>query len=197
MTFAIDAKWSDTWSWAPDPLTYSLVSVPGIISLGPSAGISLGGAITADAGGSVTADFTSSMPNGTVHLDFINWNESNSYGWTTEKEATYSVKEGGQITLKPFIDFKVEFACQLFDGLLDLSTGVKAEPSFPFITTATATQNLNATGALTFPNSTCANGLSEEIAFDFGVTAFATEWVDMTLYDYKTDIYKGCLDLSG
>lgn len=97
------------------------------------------------------------------------------------------------------IDFTVEFACKLFDGLIDLSSGVKAEPSFPFVTTASLTQSVNTTsGSVTYPNatssSTCANGLSEEISFQFDVIAFATKWVDVTLYEYKTDLWSGCLD---
>lgn len=194
LTFAVDAKLAQTWSWAPDPLTYSFIDVPGILSLGPSAGISFGGSITAEAGGSVKADFTSSMPNGTIHLDFINWDESTSAGWTAEHDATFNVTEDVKVTLKPFVDFTVEFACNLFDGLIDLSTGVKAEPSFPFITAATATQDFNATGAVSYPNTTCANGLSEEVDFEFAVIAFATSWDNTTLYDYKDDIYKGCID---
>lgn len=104
------------------------------------------------------------------------------------------------ITLEPYIDFTVEFACKLFGGLLDLSSGVKAEPSFPFVTTASATQSvLNATdGTVKYPNSTstnaCANGLSEDISFKFDLVAFATEWIDITLYEYEVGIWDGCLD---
>lgn len=194
LTFGVNAKLSQTWSWAPEPLTYSVIDVPGILSLGPSAGITFGGEISASAGGSITADFTSSMPNGSIHLDFINWEESTSDGWNTDHEATFDISENVKITLKPFVDFTVEFACNLFDGLLDLSTGVKAEPSFPFITAATATQDLNSTGSMTFPNATCANGLSEVVEFEFAIIAFATEFLSTTLYDYKTDIYKGCIN---
>lgn len=108
-----------------------------------------------------------------------------SSGWETDHDATYNTTEALSLTLKPFVDFTVEFACTLFDGLIDLSTGVKAEPSFPFVTTATTTQ-LNTTGAVSYPNSTssltCANGLSEDISFKFDIIAFATKWVDITLY---------------
>ncbi|KUI63953.1 hypothetical protein VM1G_10694 [Cytospora mali] len=195
LTFDISTKWTDTFRWAPDPLTYSVLEIPGILSLGPSAGISFGGQIIAEAGGSVTTDFTSSTPNGTIHLDFINWDDSTSSGWTPDHEATFNVTEDVQLTLKPFVDFTVEFACNLFDGLIDLSTGVKAEPSFPFVTTATATQAINSTGAVTFPNTTCANGLSQEVEFGFEIVAFATNWVNATLYDYSVDLYKGCINL--
>lgn len=194
LTFGTNVKVSQTWSWAPEPLTYSVIDVPGILSLGPSAGVSFGGEISASTGGSITGDFTSSMPNGSIHLDFINWDQSTSTGWETDHDASFRTSENVKVTLKPFVDFTVEFACNLFDGLLDLSTGVKAQPSFPFITAATATQDLNATaGTMSMPNSTCANGLSETIQFEFAVSAFATEFVTATLYDYKTDLYKGCI----
>lgn len=106
--------------------------------------------------------------------------------------------EDVSLTLRPYIDFTVEFACKLFGGLIDLSTGVTAEPSFPFVTTAAAVQTINTTsGAVTYPNSTssvaCANGLGEDIDFKFDIIAFATQWVDITLYEYKADIWDGCL----
>lgn len=107
--------------------------------------------------------------------------------------------EWNLLTILNSIDFTVEFACKLFDGLIDLSTGVKAEPSFPFVTTAELTQTHNTTsGSVTYPNATstssCANGLSEEISFEFDVTAFATKWVSISLYEYKKDLWTGCLD---
>ncbi|KAJ0116173.1 hypothetical protein J7T55_005119 [Diaporthe amygdali] len=196
MTIEVDGVYDQSWTWSPAGLTYSLIEIPGILSLGPSAGISFGGEVTASVGGAVTVDFTSAMPNGSIHLDMVHWDQSTSYGWTTEKTATYNTTEKAQLTLKPFIDFTVEFACELFDGLLDLSTGITAEPSFPFVTTATATQYHNATGGVTYPNSTdtCLNGLSEEIDFEFTIKAFATQFLSVTLYDYKVELWKGCLN---
>lgn len=196
VTIEVDGVYDQSWSWSPAGLTYSMIEIPGILSLGPSAGVSIGGEVTAKVGGAVTVDFTSAMPNGSIHLDMVNWGQSTSYGWTTEKHATYNTTETAQLTLKPFIDFTVEFACDLFDGLLDLSTGVTAEPAFPFITTATATQYHNATGGVTYPNSTetCDNGLSEEIDFTFTITAFATQFLSVKLYEYKAELYKGCLN---
>lgn len=200
MTVSVNGAYTKTWSWAPAALSYSVLDIPGIISLGPSAGVSFGGSVSASLGGSVTGQFTSAMPNGTVHIDFVNWDDSYSNGWETDYDATFNVTEDATITLTPYIDFTVEFACSLFDGLLDLSTGIKAEPSFPFTTTIEATQSVNTTaGTVTYPNatstSTCANGLSEDIDFKFDVIAFATKWIDITLYEYKADLWSGCLDL--
>lgn len=195
VTIEIDGVYDQSWSWSPVGLSYSMIEIPGILNLGPSASVSIGGEVTATVGGAVTVDFTSQMPNGSIHLDMIHWGQSTSYGWTKEKHVTYNTTETAQLTLKPFIDFTVEFACDLFNGLLDLSTGVTAEPSFPFITTATATQYHNATGGVTYPNSTetCDNGLSEEIDFVFTITAFATQFLSVTLYEYKAELYKSCL----
>lgn len=77
----VDVKgaYTKSWTWSPDALSYSVLDIPGIISLGPSAGISFGGAVTAAAQGSIAGDFTSSMPNGTIHMDFVDWDSSCQY----------------------------------------------------------------------------------------------------------------------
>lgn len=195
MEVTLKGSYTKDWSWSPSALSYSLIDIPGIISLGPSAGVSFGGAITAGGAGTVSGQFTSSMPNASVHLDVINWDSSTSAGWEKTHTANFNVSEELSLTLKPYIDFTVEFACKLFGGLVDLSTGVTAEPSFPFTTTATATQTVNSTsGEVTYPNSTCANGLKQEIDFQFDITAFATQWVSINLYEYKYEIWSGCLN---
>lgn len=196
LAVTLKGGYSQSWSWAPDALSYALVDIPGILSLGPSAGVSFGGAVSATAAGTVTAQLTSQMPNGTVHIDLVDWDQSTSAGWETGHDANFSLTEGVSLTVKPYVDFTVQFACKLFDGLVDLSTGVKAQPSFPFTTTATATQDfVNATsGAVSFPNATCANGLKEDIDFEFDIVAFVSQWVSVTLYDYKVDIWEGCLN---
>ncbi|POS70678.1 hypothetical protein DHEL01_v210927 [Diaporthe helianthi] len=195
VTIEIDGTYDQSWSWSPVGLSYAMIQIPGILNLGPAASVTLGGEVKAMAGGAVTVDFVSQMPNGTIHLDMINWGQSTSYGWAEEKHVTYNTTETAQLKLRPFVDFTVEFACDLFDGLIDLSTGVTAEPSFPFVTTTTLTQYHNATGGIAYPNSTetCDNGLSEEIDFVFTVTAFATQFLTVTLYEYKAELYKSCL----
>lgn len=193
----LKSSYSDSWTWSPSSLTYSVIDIPGIISLGPSAGISFGGAITTAGAGVIGTQFTSQMPNGSIHIDFVNWDDSYSAGWETDYNANFTLTEDVSLTVKPYIDFTVEFACKLFGGLIDLSTGVKAEPAFPFTTTATATQDFT-NGTVSYPNSTssntCSNGLKEDIDFKFDVIAFATEWVDVTLYEYNADIWSGCLN---
>jgi hypothetical protein len=196
VTIEIDGVYDHSWSWSPAGLSYSYIDIPGILSLGPSASVSIGGEVKAAVGGEVTIDYTSSIPNGSIHLDMVNWDQSTSDGWTKERHVTYNTTEQAQLTLTPFVGFTVEFACDLFDGLLDLSTGVTAKPSFPFTTTATSTQHLNSTGGVTFPNSTetCANGLREEVDFVFNISAFATKFLKVTLYEFKQELYKGCLN---
>lgn len=79
MEIDVTGPWSKSWTWSPAGLTYSVLDIPGIISLGPSAGISFGGQIKASAEGKVNGEFTSTMPNGTVHIDFLNWDSSCEY----------------------------------------------------------------------------------------------------------------------
>lgn len=190
---------SDTYDWTPELLSYAVLEIPGIISLGPAASISFGVTLATVGEVGFAGQFTTQMPNGTVHIDFVNWNESYSRGWEEQKEAVFNITEEITVTIQPFVDFTVEFACSLFGDLLDLSTGVKAEPSFPFVTSASATQSYNSsTGNWTHPNTTksdfCANGLSEDIDFNFDIIAFATQWVNINLYHYEVDIWDGCLN---
>lgn len=79
MNVTIKAPWSDSVSWSPAFLNYAVIDIPGIISLGPAAGISIGASISAAAALEITGDFTSSMPNGTIHIDFGNWGSSCEY----------------------------------------------------------------------------------------------------------------------
>lgn len=72
----VKAPYSTSWTWSPAALSYSVIDIPGIISLGPSAGISFGGAVSANAAVELTGDFTSKIPHGTTHVDFVDWNSS-------------------------------------------------------------------------------------------------------------------------
>lgn len=76
MDVTVKAPWSTSWTWSPATLSYSVIEVPGIISLGPSAGISFGGSISADVAVAITGDFTSKIPHGTTHVDLVNWGSS-------------------------------------------------------------------------------------------------------------------------
>lgn len=196
LTIDVTGKYDDTWTYTPPVLSYAVVDIPGIFSLGPAMSVAIGGELTIAGTVSVDAVFDSSMPNGTVHLDFLNPSNSASSGWSTDHNSTYEISEDVAVTVRPLVDFTVEWACNLFGGLVDLSTGIKAEPSFPVVFTATATQDISAAGNVTFPNATmsnsCGNGLKQTVDFEFEVTAFATEWLDVTLYDYKLPISESC-----
>lgn len=72
----VKAPWADSWTWSPAFTNYAVIDIPDIISLGPSAGISFGGAISSDSAVEITGDFTSKMPNGTTHVDFVDWSSS-------------------------------------------------------------------------------------------------------------------------
>lgn len=152
------------------------------------------------------------------HLSMTNTQKPpDSHGWDIERDASFNVTQDFGLTLQPYIDFTVEFACEIFGGLIDLGTGVKAEPSFPFTTTFLApsqgqppdSQNttlapaaatyLNSTGgAPVYPNSTvarrqevCASGVREDIAFQFDIIAFATKFLSTSLY-VSLSCVRGC-----
>lgn len=79
LDITVKAPWSDSWTWTPASIAYSVIDIPGIISLGPSAGISFGGSISTAVAGEISGTFNSAMPNGTIHVDFVDWDSSCKY----------------------------------------------------------------------------------------------------------------------
>lgn len=76
MDVEVKSSISTKLAWSPDFLEISALYIPGIIRLGPTAGISFGAAVTAEAGGKVQTDFSARMPNGSVHIDLNDWDSS-------------------------------------------------------------------------------------------------------------------------
>lgn len=79
MEVALAGPWSDTFSWTPEALSYAVLEIPGIISLGPAASITVGAKVSAVGEVGLSGQFTSQMPNGTIHIDFVNWDQSCSF----------------------------------------------------------------------------------------------------------------------
>lgn len=69
-------QFTEQFAWSPEFLNYAMLDVPGIISLGPSAGISIGGKLIVAAQGILYTEFESHVDEGKIHMDFVNWNNS-------------------------------------------------------------------------------------------------------------------------
>lgn len=64
------------YAWKPVSLTYGAISIPGIITLGPTASITFGGKLVASGPVNVKGTFQSTTPNGMTRIDLLNWGKS-------------------------------------------------------------------------------------------------------------------------
>ena len=194
LTLEVKAPYKHTFSYDPTPLTYSLVNVPGIISLGPALSFKIGADLGAEAGLTVTTDLSSKIENGKFHIDFLDSSASSVTGITPTFSAVTNITEKAAVSIDPFVDITVELAFLLLGGLVDLSGGVTAQPRFNNDFVLSATQSLDGENdTLTQPQGDgCTQGLSITSEFEFSVIAFVTQWWKKTVYTVTKPIANEC-----
>jgi hypothetical protein len=87
---------------------------------------------------------------------------------------------------------KVEIALVVFGGLIDLSTGLTAKPSFDNSFVLTADEDVDLTGVTGTSGGACGEGLLLKSTFNFELDAFATEWYSTDLYSVSIPIVDEC-----
>ncbi|KAF7548515.1 hypothetical protein G7Z17_g7013 [Cylindrodendrum hubeiense] len=179
LTIDVTAPYSQDVVYDPAPLTYSIVNVPGIVTLGPALDFAIGVNVSADAAVSLTTDLGLKIEDGNFHLDFLDSSSSSATGWTPVFSAHANISEKAAASVDPYVDITVMLQFELLGGLLDLSGGVTASPKFYNDFVLTASQEVNGTsdgtevdGTVTQPDSgDCSQGLSITSNFEFSVVA--------------------------
>jgi hypothetical protein len=196
LSLGVGAAYSTSLSYAPDALSYSLVSVPGIISLGPGIAFAVGLNLSASAAVNVTTGASVSLSDGNVHLDVVDSSNNAATGWTPTYSGYANITEQAEINVDPYVSVSVELAFELLGGLLDLSTGITATPGFTNQFTLNATETAgfsDTTASASLPTGTgCSQGIELETDFVFNLTAFATEWWSATLYSVDVPLWDYC-----
>ncbi len=202
LTVNAKAPYNTTFAYEPSPLTYSIVNVPGIVSLGPALGFAIGADLAVSAAVAVTAGLGVKIAAGNAHLDFLNSSRSSATGWEPTFTATANITEKAVASVDPFAEVTVELEFKLLGGLLDLSGGVTAQPRFNNDFTLTATQALEGTtnGSTGSESATqpsaggdqCVQGLAIKSEFEFSVIAFVTQWWHDTVYHVTVPVAEEC-----
>jgi hypothetical protein len=189
----ITSSYNTTFSYSPTALTYSFISVPGILSLGPELTFSIDAEVSASEAVTITAGAEVAMADGNVHLDLLNKNNTKTSGWTPTYTASAEVTGNITATFNPKAALTVELSIVFFGGLIDLSTGVTATPGFEnsFILTAAEGFDLSGVEDLTSAG-TCADGLELQSNFTFAIEAFATEWWKEEVYNVTIPLLDKC-----
>lgn len=189
----VTSAYSTTFSYSPSALTYSLISVPGILSLGPELTFAVDAEVSASEAVTITTSAGIALADGNIHLDLLDEDNTSTTGWVPTYTASAEISGNATAEFNPTAALTVEISILFFGGLIDLSTGLTATPGFENAFTLTATEGVDLNGVedLT-PEGTCAEGLKLQSNFTFAVDAFATEWYSTELYSVSIPLLDEC-----
>ncbi|KAF6825643.1 isoamyl alcohol [Colletotrichum plurivorum] len=201
----VAAAYSHQLKYAPDELAYSLVSVPGLVQLGPGVAFAVGLDFDVSAAVGVTAGLSVTLPAGNVHLDLLHQANSRATGWEPKYSSYANITEAADVRVDASADLTVQLAIKLLGGLVDLSSGLTATPGFDNTFKLRGEQNLGIAGNFTSKPSElsaevpkdglmCAekNGVEFATDFYFNLTAFATKWWSAELYSTRLPLWDLC-----
>ena len=200
----VRAAFTESIHYSPDALAWSVVDVPGIISLGPGIAFGLGVEIDATAAVGLYAGVDISLPAGNVHVDFLDGSKTGTSGWEPEYNAYANITQAADVRLDVGADVTVQLQFKLLGGLVDLSSGVTASPGFANTFKLRGEQDVVVNGTtkeisagIEVPTDAleCAdtNGIEFVSDFVFKVTGFATKWFSRELYSVTVPLVDYCL----
>lgn len=199
LTGDINAAYQGAFAYAPNTLKVATVSIPGILVLGPSLSFAIGVQIVAAADVTVITHTQVTLANGLAHVDLLKEANTATLGWKPTYVAEATVDGDTAIQLNPYVQLGVEFAVDFLGGLLDLSSGVKANATLTNKLTLMAGVGAGAssggtnvsipTGAV---DGVCQNGFKYKSDFIFSVVGYVTQFYSATIYTVKVPVFDKC-----
>ncbi|KAI8163438.1 hypothetical protein K4K49_000038 [Colletotrichum sp. SAR 10_70] len=194
ITAAVNAQYStNLYSYDPLSVTVSAFSIPGIIDVGPMVDFGLGIEFAASGSVNATVGVVSSIPEATVHLDFLNKANTIATGWKPQTNVTTDISAQVELQLNPYADLTVALGVKLFNGLLDMSAGIEAKPEIVNAFAVDLDFTYTSASGVTFTKPTgdqCINGAWFASTFHFNVDAFVTQFYTKSLYEVEIPIYE-------
>lgn len=192
LSAAVTSAYDATFTYSPSTLAY-IISVPGIISIGPELKFAIGAEVSASEAVDITTALAVSIPDGTVHVDLLNQAATTTSGWTPRYAVSAAITGDVATEINPFVALTVELSIIAFSGLVDLSTGVTAKPGFTNTFLLTAAEAVDLSGFKNVTSSgTCAQGLALESDFTFAIDAFVTQWWSEEVYSVTVPLLEEC-----
>lgn len=189
----ITSAYNTTFSYSPSDLTYSLVSIPGILTLGPELTFAVDAEVSASEAVTITANAGIALADGNAHLDLLQESNTGTSGWTPTYTVSAEISGNATAEFNPTAALTVEISILFFGGLIDLSTGLTATPGFDNSFILTAAEGVDLSGVEDVTSSgTCAEGLELQSNFTFGIKAFATEWWSEEIYSVNVPLLDKC-----
>jgi hypothetical protein len=206
LSASASGAYKKTHRYAPDDLSYSLVSVPGLVSLGPGISFAVGVDVDVSAAVGLKAGAGITIPSGNVHVDFLDGDKTGTSGWEPHYNSFANVTEAADVRIDASAEVTVELAFELLGGLVDLSSGVTATPGFDNRFKLRGEQGVAIAGRELgdadvrvlmsredgMVCSADSNGLELETDFYFKVKAFATKFWNAELYSVRVPLWDYC-----
>ncbi|GFF84598.1 hypothetical protein IFM53868_04197 [Aspergillus udagawae] len=173
-----------TYRWSP--VAAAGFSIPGILTVGPMLDLNVG----VDLGMNGTAKVSSNMTmatNGLFHLDLLNMTDSSARGVAPTATTTARMDAAADVQLDPFVGAEVGVTVNLFEGLLDLSSGLAARATVVNVFNVDADLVVGDDGNVTLVppadgSGGCENGYWFTSDFWFNVTSRMTALFTADLY---------------
>ncbi|KAF9874297.1 isoamyl alcohol [Colletotrichum karsti] len=183
---------TDLYNYNPLSVSVSAFSIPGIIDVGPMVDFGLGIEFAASGSVKASVDVVSTIPEATVHLDFLDQAKTTATGWKPQTNVTTDLSAQVELQLNPYADLKVALGVKLFSGLLDMSAGIEAKPEIVNAFAASVDFTYTSASGVTFtkPTDTCVNGAWFASTFHFNLDAFVTQFYTKSLYEVEVPIYE-------
>ncbi|KAK2011539.1 hypothetical protein LZ32DRAFT_659541 [Colletotrichum eremochloae] len=201
----VTAAYQHSLRYAPDALAYSLVSIPGVVQLGPGVAFAVGLDLNVSAAVGVEAGLSVGLPAGKVHLDLLHFDQSSATGWDPKYSSHANITESADVHVDASADVTIRLAFELMGGLVDLSAGITATPGFDNTFKLRGQENLGLAGNFTsaptkavadLPKDglVCAeqNGVEFATDFYFNLTGYATKYWSGELYSTRVPLWDVC-----
>ncbi|KAK8006905.1 hypothetical protein PG989_000895 [Apiospora arundinis] len=180
-------------------LEYNLVDVPGVVSLGPGVAFGIGLDLATSAGVNVTTGAGISLPDGNVHLDLKGGASAATSGWQPQYTSFARISEKGEVQANVSASVTVQLALKFLGGLVDLSSGLTAEPAFNnhFALDGAQSVDLENGGNPLASNNTCGNGVQLKSDFLFALSGFITKYWSSKIWNTEVPIVDKCYYFNG
>lgn len=197
----VAAGYRNTFRYAPASLEYNLVDVPGVVTLGPGVAFGIGLDLATSAGVNVTAGAGISLPDGNVHLDLKDGASAATSGCQPRYTSFARISEKGEVQANVSASVTVQLALQFLGGLVDLSSGLAAEPAFNnrFVLDGAQSADMHQGGDPLAPTTaeTCSNGVQLQSDFLFALSGFITKYWSSKIWDTEVPIVDKCYFFNG
>ncbi|KAK8091747.1 hypothetical protein PG997_002108 [Apiospora hydei] len=197
----VAAGYANSFRYAPDSLAYNLVDVPGVVTLGPGVAFGIGLDLATSAGVNVTAGAGISLPDGNVHLDLKGGASAATAGWQPQYTSFARISERGEVQANVSASVTVQLALKFLGGLVDLSSGLTAEPAFNNRFVLDGAQSADTHDGLDplSPTTaeTCGNGVQLQSDFLFALSGFITKYWSSQIWNTEVPIVDKCYYFNG